>query len=313
MPQTVPIEIFRIGKMQVDREEVRRWLDFIGAEAFVIPDDTEITNNALLVALAGKRCYKSFVEGLNPNVTKIRKEYAAYFDNILNSGHGSVLEHCVYQFAIENVSRVFTGEMNRHRAGWAISEGSMRFIRYSESIPYWEPDSIKGPCPEGLYELPDTINTLHQDAGLPNYKPFLLEGLQTAMKHVAPEDRLDAKKALTRTVFQQAFSDQENCYRIMEAIWADELAPDSKFKGKKEITSMMRRIVGMGVATGGVWTGNIRALRHVITMRASPQAEEEMLHVFSRIAKRMRDEDPLLFGDFEETPEGFWKPRYVKV
>lgn len=296
MPQEVPIEIFMIGRTQVDRDEVARWMKFIGADEFVVPEDGAVTNPALLIALAGKRCYKSFQPGLNPNVTRIRADYSEYFDNILKSGHGSVLEHSVYNLAIENVSRVFTGEMNRHRAGWAISEGSMRFIRYSESIPYWVPDSIKG---EDALQA-DTVRYFYQnDIAELDPKYF--------------KDSVEAKKHATRLIFNAAFKGVEDAYRLMEGIWSEELAPTSKFHGKKEITSMMRRIVGMGVATGGVWSGNIRGLRHVITMRASAAAEEEMLHVFSRVAKMIRDKEPDLFGDFEQTPEGFWVPKYLKV
>ena len=125
--------------------------------------------------------------------------------------------------------------------------------------------------------------------------------------------RLALKKELSRGVFKSAFGEQERAYRVLQAIWADELKPESKFSGKKQVTSMMRRIVGLGVATGGVWSGNIRALRHVITMRASEAAEEEILHVFSRVAAKMAEKEPLLFGDFEQTPEGYWIPRFVKV
>lgn len=316
MPNAVEIGIFMIGRTVVDRAEIRRWLDFIGADEFEVPEDGAVSNPSLLIALAGKRCYKSFQPGLNPNVTKIRADYVEYFDNILKSGHGSVLEHSVYNFAIENVSRVFTGEMNRHRAGWAISEGSMRFIRYSDSIPYWVPDSIKADK-EGVSDLATAgcagaadslIDAAHSQATLAAERARLFD----IVKMQASYDLLAVKKEITRDIFTKAFAHTEQCYRVMESIWAEELAPESKFKGKKEITSMMRRIVGMGVATGGVWSGNIRALRHVLTMRAAPAAEEEMLHVFSRVAKMMRDTEPNLFGDFE-IRDGYWAPKYVKV
>lgn len=297
MPQTVPIEIFNIGRTQVDREEVDRWMKFIGADSFELPDAGSLTNPAALIALAGKRCYKSFEAGLNPNVTRIRKDYTTYLDNVLASRHGSVCEHSVYTFAIENISRVFTAEMNRHRAGWAISEGSMRFIRYSDAIPYWEPGSVAGEQVLLTTSADSIVTTLLRDRETP----------------VPPALSLLAKKQLTRRILQEAFTQQEAAYSAMERVWAAELAPDSKFAAKKQITSMMRRIIGMGVATGGVWTGNIRALRHVIAMRASEQAEEEMLHVFSRVAKFMVEKEPMLFGDFEETPEGYWQPRYIKV
>jgi thymidylate synthase (FAD) len=296
---TVPIEVFNIARTQVDRDEVRRWLDFVGVSAeYELPDDGAVSNPALLIALAAKRCYKSFEvnPGLNPNVTQIRKDWGEYLDNVMKVGHGSVLEHAVFTFAIENVSRVFTGEMNRHRAGWAISEGSMRFIRFSEAVPYWEPDSIKGP------------DVMPDDVVVEAIEDMLRPGTETSLPPT-----VDGKKQLTREVFRRAFTQQRDYYAVLERIWVDELAPDSKFKQKKELTSLFRRIVGMGCATGGVWSGNVRALRHVITMRCEPAAEEEILHVFSRVAMRMREKEPMLFGDFHQDENGFWRPKYKKV
>lgn len=312
MPTQVPIKVFRIGHTVVDKEEVQRWMDHIGAGEFVIPDDDTVTNPALLIALAGKRCYMSFQEGLNPNVTRIRKEYVDYFDNILNSGHGSVLEHSVYNFAIEGVSRVLTAEMNRHRAGWAISEGSLRFIRFGDNIPYWEPDSITGPEPmsEVCYMLDALVEEMIDGQySLADFKASLDETIMSQTASGVEE----IKRALSRRAFSQAFSHQEHVYRALEMIWADELAPTSKFAGKKQITSMMRRIIGLGVATGGVWSGNIRAIRHVFTMRSSPAAEEEMIHVFSQLVSVMAEKEPHLFGDFYRDEAGFWRPKYVKV
>lgn len=274
MPSVVPIEIFQIAKTQVDRDAVYKWLEFLGvSEDFELPDD-EVSDPALLVALAAKRCYKSFEPGLNPNVTKVRQDYADYLDNIMSSGHGSVLEHSVYSFALENVSRVFTAEMNRHRAGWAISEGSLRFIRFDKDIPYWLPDSLQ-----------------------PN------DG---------DDEDLRYKKSASRHLFEAAFQDQERHYAELMKLWnMDE--SDKNFSYKKKVTSCLRRIIGMGVATGGVWTGNVRALRHVLTMRCSPAAEEEILHVFSRVAKMMQEQEPMLFGDFHQNEDGYWVPKYVKV
>lgn len=308
MPHTVPIEIFMVAKTAVDRAAVQRWLDFLGVQDFDYPTPEAVSDPSFLVALAGKRCYKSFDTSLNPNISKVRKDYVEYFDNILASGHGSVLEHSVFTFAIENVSRVFTGEMNRHRAGWAISEGSMRFIRYPESIPYWEPDSIKGEDSMGLAADVFVSNGIqwYETGGIGG------EAYRTDKEDLRSEASLEQKKEITRAIFRRSFRRTEVLYKIMEDLWADELKPESKFKGKKEITSMMRRIVGTGVATGGVWTGNVRALRHVIALRAAAAAEEEILHVFSRVAKMMRDAEPLLFGDFEQR-DGYWVPKYPKV
>ena len=312
MPTQVPIGIFNVAKTVVDKDEVKRWMEFIGAE-FEIPDDGAVSNPALLIALAGKRCYMSFDEKLNPNISRIRKDYAEYFDNILKSGHGSVLEHSVFTFSIENVSRVFTAEMNRHRAGWAISEGSLRFIRFGENIPYWMPTSIQGP--DVLTGETAAVDPCWAVVAM-QYNGGDIEKIRFELNHwlkrTDAADHLDLRKQLTREVFKQAFASQEEYYKIMEVIW-DMDESDHNFSYKKKVTSMMRRIIGLGVATGGVWSGNVRALRHVMTMRCSKVAEEEILHVFSRIAKRMQEQEPLLFGDFYQDDDGFWQPKYVKV
>lgn len=272
----VSIDVFPIAKTQVDRAQVALWLERIGADAYEVPDETTASDPALLIALAAKRCYMSFQPGLNPNVTKVRKDMVEYIDNILASDHGSVLEHAVYTFAIEGVSRVFTAEMNRHRAGWAISEGSMRFIRFDKDIPWWMPKSI--------------INEDTDDADL------------------------RGRKLLTRAVFARVFEFVQDCYAELLRIW-DMPEGNHNFKYKKRVTSCLRRVVPMGVATGGVWTGNFRALRHVLTMRGhEPSAEEEIFHVFGeKIAPMMITAEPLLLGDFKFDADGSCVPSYRKV
>src|SRR4051812_15905467 len=114
MPKQVEIEIFQIAKTKVNNEEVIRWLRHLEVESFRFPSMNECMDAAFLVALAAKRCYKSFEVGLNPNITKVREDLTEYLDNVLKQRHGSVFEHSVFSFAIEGVSRVFTEEMNRH-------------------------------------------------------------------------------------------------------------------------------------------------------------------------------------------------------
>jgi thymidylate synthase (FAD) len=84
------------------------------------------------------------------------------------------------------------------------------------------------------------------------------------------------------------------------------------FHEKKEKTSFMRRFAPDGVATGLVWTANIRTLRHTIEARTDPGAEEEIRLVFGKIAEIMRAEAPALFADYE-VQDGAWVPRWRKV
>jgi thymidylate synthase (FAD) len=84
------------------------------------------------------------------------------------------------------------------------------------------------------------------------------------------------------------------------------------FHEKKEKTSFMRRLAPDGVATGIVWTANIRTLRHTIEARTDPGAEEEIRLVFGRIGEIMRAEAPALFADYE-VRDGAWVPQWRKV
>jgi thymidylate synthase ThyX len=85
------------------------------------------------------------------------------------------------------------------------------------------------------------------------------------------------------------------------------------FHEKKHKTSFMRRLAPDGVATGLVWTANIRALRHTIEMRTDPGAEEEIRLVFGKIGAIMRQEAPALFGDYQVSADGAWVPGWRKV
>jgi thymidylate synthase ThyX len=128
---------------------------------------------------------------------------------------------------------------------------------------------------------------------------------------ILPEDGdppdLEQAKTRTREVFARAIGQDEANYAELEAIWSiDSL---KEFKAKKKLTSMFRRILPIGVATGGVWTGNIRAIRHVLAMRCAPEAEEEMIFVFTRLLAKLRNYEPALFNDFDEAG----KPKYWKV
>ena len=309
MSRNINIDIYQIAKTQVDRTAVRLWLDRIGVSPeFEIPSEEAVTDPALLIAMAAKRCYLSFEKSLNPNVSKVRTDMVEYLDNILKSGHGSVMEHSVYTFAFEGISRVFSAEMNRHRAGVGISEASMRYIRYTD-IPWWIPDSLKLTTEEQA-----AVVKAQAISNPASYNPHVVGDVNQLLSPPELEAfKLACKKVQTLAVFDRHFGQTERNYQELQDIWASELAPTSGFHGKKQITSMMRRIIPMGVATGAVYSLNMRALRHIIALRASEAAEEEILHVFCRVAKLMIESEPMLFGDFTQDEQGYMRPKYSKV
>lgn len=84
------------------------------------------------------------------------------------------------------------------------------------------------------------------------------------------------------------------------------------FSEKKHRTSFMRRFAPEGVATGLVWTANVRTLRHTIEARTAAGAEEEIRLLFQRIGELMVKEAPALFGDYV-VEDGAWVPGWRKV
>jgi thymidylate synthase (FAD) len=157
MHETTP-KVFLIARPSIDLEGIRAYLEDVGGESWLEGrlaearaesadaesseadgtaavgelDPGELNPGELLVEFGGRACYRSWEPGLNPNVTKIRTDRREYFANILRSGHGSVLEHANYSFAIRNCSRTFTHELVRHRAGSAFSQESLRYVRLTD-------------------------------------------------------------------------------------------------------------------------------------------------------------------------------------
>lgn len=84
------------------------------------------------------------------------------------------------------------------------------------------------------------------------------------------------------------------------------------FAEKKHKTSFMRRFAPEGVATGLVWTANVRTLRHTLEARTAPGAEEEIRLLFHLIGELVRAEAPALFGDYV-IDDGAWVPGWRKV
>ncbi|MHB1224971.1 MAG: FAD-dependent thymidylate synthase [Gemmatimonadaceae bacterium] len=86
----------------------------------------ESTDGERLAEFAGRLCYMSQA---NPASRNTRE----YLENIKRQGHGSVLEHAVYSILMEGVSRSLTHELVRHRAGFAYSQLSQRYVDESEA------------------------------------------------------------------------------------------------------------------------------------------------------------------------------------
>lgn len=165
--------VYLVGRQTVDDAGLDRFLADHGVSW---QSDTEVAGE-YLTEVAGRVCYMSFAKP-RPGGNK------AYLDHIREVGHGSVLEHAVWNFIITGVSRSLTHELIRHRAGFGYSQLSQRYV--DESIAeYVEPDVIA------------TNPELHQiwlDAVAQSHQAYirLVEGLQAS--YAAEPDRTLRRK-----------------------------------------------------------------------------------------------------------------------
>ena len=86
----------------------------------------ESTDGERLAEFAGRLCYMS---QKNPAQRTTRD----YLENIKKQGHGSVFEHANYSLLLEGISRSLTHELVRHRAGFAYSQLSQRYVDESQA------------------------------------------------------------------------------------------------------------------------------------------------------------------------------------
>jgi thymidylate synthase (FAD) len=110
--------IYVVGRQTLDHDAVQRFLDD-HATSWETDDER---GSELIVELAGRVCYLSFGD------KQFRKTNKDYVGNLINQGHGSVLEHAVWDLLITGVSRSLTHELVRHRAGTGFSQQSQRYV-----------------------------------------------------------------------------------------------------------------------------------------------------------------------------------------
>lgn len=129
------------------------------------------TNNPeYVITMAASLCYsdKEFFSLNESSLDKTRQE--TLIKNLIDSGHDSPLEHASFTFYINEVSRVLSHQLVRHR----IASFSQRSQRYtSQKSEYVIPDSLlnneelKSFYIENLNKIYDDYNKLIKNVGLP--------------------------------------------------------------------------------------------------------------------------------------------------
>jgi thymidylate synthase (FAD) len=123
--------VYLVGRSSTADEEISRFLADHEVEHWTTDTDEA---GQKLSEIAGRICYMSFARP-RPGGN------AAYLHNIIEVGHGSVLEHATFNFILTGVSRSFTHELIRHRAGFGYSQLSQRYVDES-ACEFVEPEVI---------------------------------------------------------------------------------------------------------------------------------------------------------------------------
>jgi thymidylate synthase (FAD) len=115
-------KVYLVGLQRVDLAELSLFLHDEGFEGWHTDAPSA---GETLIEIAGRNCYQSF-QNPRPGGNE------AYIRHLLEVGHGSVLEHCVFSFILTGVSRSFSHELVRHRVGFSYSQLSQRYVDESD-------------------------------------------------------------------------------------------------------------------------------------------------------------------------------------
>jgi thymidylate synthase (FAD) len=112
------------------------------------------------------------------------------------------------------------------------------------------------------------------------------------------EERADRAAAEYETMADSLLGRQEGGNNMLSA--------DYKTDARKKVQQTARSLLPNETEAPMVFTGNVRALRHIIEMRADAHAESEIRNLAVRIFLCLITADPILFGDYSitELPDG---------
>lgn len=117
-----------------------------------------------VVALAARQCYSA---GFVMDFASTPERDATLIRKVLGSVHLSVLEHAVFTFAIEGISRVTSHQLVRNRIA-SFSQQSQRYAKVGDKVIV--PLSVEGYFANEFMRLTDELFSLYEemvDFGVP--------------------------------------------------------------------------------------------------------------------------------------------------
>ena len=173
---------YLVSKPSVDWEQVAAFLADEGVPG--IPDSIRAgeDESAAIAEISARLCYMSYGRG--------RRDIADFINNLLRSKDGSVFEHINYGFVFTGVSRSLTHELVRHRAGFAYSQRSQRYVDESSSRFVAPPALDDGADSEARAKFEAAIESAAESYGA------LVEALGSVIPREKFEYATDHRKAI---------------------------------------------------------------------------------------------------------------------
>ena len=172
---------YLVSKPSVDWEQVAAFLADEGVPG--VPDSIRAGDDesAAIAEISARLCYMSYGRG--------RRDIADFINNLLRSKDGSVFEHINYGFVFTGVSRSLTHELVRHRAGFAYSQRSQRYVDESGG---------NFVAPPAIVQADDQVNALFDEAmeNAARSYDMLVGALETAIPREKFEYATDHRKAI---------------------------------------------------------------------------------------------------------------------
>lgn len=283
--------VYVIGRQSVDESELNRFLSDHGV---TWESDSEIAGE-VIAETAGRVCFMSFAKP-RPGGN------SAYLSHIKDAGHGSVLEHAVWNLLITGVSRSLTHELIRHRAGVSPSQLSQRYVDESD---------CEFVVPPSLAEEIDAGFSLWASSwGQCNFGRAEYDCLMSPVPVHENEAPLTEEERIG-VEWVNAIATAHRAYTLL----SDYLTKKAKAIGmsgtdaRKFARQAARSVLPNATETKIMVTANARALRNILEQRGSRHAEPEIRKLANMLLDVLSQDAPNIFGDYEKTalPDGTYE------
>lgn len=213
----------------------------------------------LIPMMAGKLCYLSFYSD------KGRRKNDQYIASILESAHGSVLEHTNIGFILMT-SRDISHEIVRHRIA-SYSQLSQRYVNYPQFL-----------IPPELHSYFSTDGIGIETDNGPRYTP----------KYSALNKFID-------NIIQC-----KDAYEVIINKLEDDFIDQkiSKSDLRKIVQQTARAVLPNATVTYIFMTANIRSWRTILEARCSPYAATGIRWLFNQVFEQIKDACPNCFQDY---------------